>query len=498
MRPGSLLGFAALVLLRQIAPAAEVESADRLQWGHLSFASCLIGSVKNGLGRTQALCTQLDVPEDWAHPDGRHIRLHVAMLRAQQRASTAAPVLFLDGGPGGAATEDYPAIAGGFEILQREHTIVLMDQRGTGSSSPLDCPDADAAIDDTPGAPNDAGIAAAARRCLQQLGTRAAPQFYTTTATLRDLEALRAALGVAQLNVVGVSYGTRVAQQYAQHYPQAVRALVLDSAVPNRVALGADHARNLENALQAQLARCRTDAACFRRFGDPWQSLRMLRAQLRTRPVQVTLRDPVTYEQHTRTLGESQLVSWARIQAYNPLTVALLPLAIDDALHGDYTPLFAQQQVVVGGVSEALNGALGLSVSCAEDEDLLQAGAEDADTLLGHSLLDYLHSACRVWPRGTRPADFHEPLGGAVPTLVLAGEFDPVTPPDYGREVVKGIRGARLLLVPGQGHAVLTTGCMPRLVGEFMRTLDAAALRADCLRALGPQPFLLDHNGSAP
>ena len=111
--------------------------------------------------------------------------------------------------------------------MQRERDIVLVDQRGTGGSNALNCPfpDEDEAADLTP-----AQLRAHARDCLASL--HADPRFYTTSVAVQDLDAVRAALGYARINLYGVSYGTRVAQHYLRRFPGQVRALILDGVVP--------------------------------------------------------------------------------------------------------------------------------------------------------------------------------------------------------------------------------------------------------------------------
>jgi fermentation-respiration switch protein FrsA (DUF1100 family) len=106
--------------------------------------------------------------------------------------------------------------------------------------------------------------------------------------------------------------------------------------------------------------------------------------------------------------------------------------------------------------------------------------------------------ACQVWPHRPRPADFHRPFASATPVLVLSGEFDPVTPPRYGTEIAAPLPHARVLLAPGQGHAVIGAGCMPKLVADFVEHLDPAALDDACLKELGDTPAFLDVNGAAP
>jgi pimeloyl-ACP methyl ester carboxylesterase len=194
-------------------------------------------------------------------------------------------------------------------------------------------------------------------------------------------------------------------------------------------------------------------------------------------------------------LALAQLV---RVYAYSPYTASLLPYLLHEAAGGDYAPLMGQSQVVVDDVAGSLNGGMALSVICTEDADRLQPNPADEDTVLGNSLTRWLLSACAIWPHGARPPGFSEPLRSAVPALVLAGEHDPVTPARYGRQVAGALPRARLLQLTGQGHGLLLVGCVPRLVSEFIRTLDARGLDARCLDALAPAAPFLDANGAGP
>jgi len=173
-------------------------------------------------------------------------------------------------------------------------------------------------------------------------------------------------------------------------------------------------------------------------------------------------------------------------------------MSIAAGLQGDYTPLAGQTQLLTGDLSELRDSGMQLSVLCTEDADLLTPRPQDADTLLGTSMIDVMKAECEVWPHGTRPADFHTALKTDKPVLILEGEFDPVTPPRYGGQVLRGLGNGRLLLAKGQGHNVIGRGCMPKLVEEFVDKLQAQNLDAKCLDALGPTPALLDFNGSSP
>jgi len=138
------------------------------------------------------------------------------------------------------------------------------------------------------------------------------------------------------------------------------------------------------------------------------------------------------------------------------------------------------------------------SVICSEDADLLTPRPQDAHTILGTRMIGALQAMCAVWPHGTRPAEFHQPLASDIPTLLLSGQYDPVTPPAYGEAVLKGLTRARHLVLNGQGHNVIGAGCAPRLVKRFIDDLQPQALDATCLERLVPTPLFIDFNGSTP
>jgi pimeloyl-ACP methyl ester carboxylesterase len=480
------------------APIATPETGG-FTLGSLAFTSCELAQPHSGT-TTAAWCAPFQVPEDWDAPEGRHIDLKLALVRSDAQVAERDLVVLLAGGPGEAATESYAGVAGALAPLRKHRHVLLLDQRGTGGSHALTCPQrADAAGNPATASGEDLdGLRAAMRECLATIAQDADPALYTTSAAVRDLEAVRQALGAPRFDLVGVSYGTRVAQQYLRRYPDGVRSVVLDSVVPNELALGSEFATNLDAALRAQFAECAKSPACEETFGDTYANLHALHERLAAQPVEVDYRDPRSFEERTRTLDGGTLVGLVRLFAYTPETSALLPLAIAEAGHGNYAPLLGQADLVEDLTGDLATSGMQFSVICAEDADLLEPRPQDAGLLLGDELGAAFRAACEVWPRGTRPADFHEPIESDKPVLVLEGEFDPVTPPRYGEAVVEGLANGRLLVARGQGHNVIGRGCIPTLVERFVETLDAAALDAGCLADLGPIPAFLDYNGAAP
>src|SRR5690606_25699542 len=156
-----------------------------------------------------------------------------------------------------------------------------------------------------------------------------------------DLDEVREALGVAQLNLLGVSYGTRVAQQYAMRHPDSTRALVLDSVAPNTLILGNEFAANLEHALDLQFDPCEQSSQCVEAVGEPRAQLDALMARLRSEPPLVRYRDAATGESKEEPLTADAVAGLMRMYAYMPLMSSVLPLQLHEAAEGRYDGLMA-------------------------------------------------------------------------------------------------------------------------------------------------------------
>ena len=467
------------------------------QLGRIALTPCTL-APDFGVQTVEAQCGSLEVPENRAAPGGRKIHLAVAWLPTRGGESQPDPVVFIAGGPGQSALETFPGIANAFAEVRKHRDVLLVDQRGTGGSNKLTCKepgDKDATAKNAAGGDatgTDATVEAAviddaakerdfAVRCAAELAPRADLRFYTTTEAIQDLDAVRAAIGVDKLNLMGVSYGTRVAQQYAKRYPAHVRTVTIDGIAPNSLVLGNTMARDLESSLDRQFARCATDKTCSDKLGNPRQRLNALMAALRAAPPKVSYRDAITGEPRTETLTPGHIAGLARMFAYAPEIAGLLPLEIAEAGKGRYEPLMALANLLRTTVGDQIMGGMQLSVICSEDASELKVDPADADSLLGTAMVTGLQAQCAQWPKGTRPADFRAPLTGKVPVLILSGEFDPVTPPKYGDEVLRTLPNGRHLVVRGQGHNVLPVGCLPKLYARFVETANAKSLDVHCL-----------------
>lgn len=464
--------------------------------GSLQFTSCSLPGLSDPFSREEvvapvdAWCSSLAVPENRDLPDGRKIDLKIAWVPPQgEAAARPDPVFMLAGGPGQSALESFSIGADDFEPAREHRGVVLVDQRGTGGSGKLHCPDENAlmGVSLVP----DAVYLAAARRCARQLSERADLRFYTTAEAVDDLEAVRQAMDLGQVNLLGISYGTRVAQQYARRYPQHVRSLVLDSPLPDTRGFGDVDAAGVEGSLTRLFSQCKNDAVCRRKLGDPKARLDRVMRRLKKAPVDTEYLDINTNTWKRMRFDEMSMASLVALFAYDPETAALLPATIALADKGAFQVAATQVMALNDMLNRMIASGLYLSVMCSEDLASLKRVKPGRDFLLTNHSHRLNAELCRHWPRGSRGLDLKSPLPVNLPVITISGEFDPVIPTHFGDEIVKGLKNARSFLLKGQAHNAMSAGCMPRLIGAFLEKPDAAALDARCLASVGPVAPLL-------
>jgi pimeloyl-ACP methyl ester carboxylesterase len=444
-----------------------------------------------------ARCGTLRVPEDREHPQSGSIALKVAVVPALNRRSTEAPMFLLAGGPGQSAMQVYVALSSAFARINRNHAIVLLDQRGTGNSSAQSCEYPEAwqqPVDPMP------ALRKATKECLAKLGQRV--RFYTTSIAVRDLDEMRAALGYEQIDLYGASYGTRVAELYMRRYPARVRAVILDGVTYPEQIIGMETPQDGENALNLILARCRQAPDCAATYPELQQDWESLLRQFGPQKVMVTIDDPNSGLPLEIEFNHRIMASALRFLSYSAMQASLLPALIHEAVHGKLRPLASQSVMNARQIGDQLANGMQYSVICSEDEPFFAAANVDraamARTYQGTELVDALQEICKLWPRGPVDADLHAPLHSDIPTLLLSGEADPVTPPADAERAAVGLTRHRHLILKGEGHGQLSTGCVPRLMADFLDSAAPDKLDATCLEQHTPEPFFLSMTGPAP
>ena len=478
-----------MLLLALLAPGALAERFPGLE-------ECVL-QVPGGMLSAQARCGTLEVAENPAEPEGRRIELAFAVVPAPAARPKPDPVFYLAGGPGQSARDVLPLMRATLQEVNRSRDLVFLDQRGTGGSNPLRC---DFSAVDPFLEPDPDTIAQLYRSCLDALD--ADPRFYTSQHAADDIDALRAHLRYEQLNLVGSSYGTRLAQVYLRAYPDRVRSMILDGVVPTRLVLGSEHGRALDDALTRILARCAEDDACNERFGDLEAKLATLAERFDRKTSQrLTLTHPRTGREQAMDFNRDGLAQALRMLAYSPPTQALLPLLIDEGAGVEVPERIALQLMQIYEQLDAMI-AVGLeaSIGCSEDWPIWREmdPQPEADTLLGPSMRESREHLCAVWPAGEVADDFHEPFTSDVPVLLLSGELDPVTPPRYGDEALAQFPNSLHLVARGQGHNTLSPPCTSGIAHRFLDDLDVLGLDTGCMDRIGPTPFFLDLLGPSP
>ena len=415
-----------------------------------------------------------------ARPDGRRISLRIAVIPAARQPSEGA-LFFLEGGPGGAASDKLPEVDQLLGKIAAARDIVFVDQRGTGGSHPLRCPRRVVSIEDN------AAVAKYVRSCFAHVGAEA--RFYTTAPAMDDIEAVRRALGYGRIDVFGGSYGATAAQIYLRLHPRSVRTLVLDGASLLGVHVYELFAPNAERALQGQLARCAAAPLCGRAFTRTRAELTSLLARGPRRTTAYGRKITVDAEAVAATVHALSLDSGG---------AALIPGVVERAAHGDYTSLARAYVDRVGpDLDPRTQLAMALEIQCSEPwarfdpAAVRRFGAGSYFTHVSLARATLLAQACRYVPRGVVPRDSERLVRSEVPVLFLAGSDDPQDPASNLRGRLALFPNSTVLVVRGGAHGVIEDGCVPLVVAQFIGEGTARGLDTACVGRFSPPPFAI-------
>jgi pimeloyl-ACP methyl ester carboxylesterase len=275
--------------------------------------------------------------------------------------------------------------------------------------------------------------------------------------------------------------------------------MTLDGVAPTDMRLPLFVARDAQRSLDSWLARCATQTRCNALYPDIRERVRVLLARLDASPVTLRMTHPRTGVSEETTIDARIVASLLFGALYSPVTASLLPALIDRAEHDDFQALLALG--MADDASDNLSVGMQLSVLCSEDAPLVTrtdfARAMPGNVFAGRLFADQV-TACTFWPRGTIDPGYYEPVQSDVPSLVLSGEFDPITPPVWGDEVAAHLRHARHFTAAATGHGVIGTPCGVRLIQQFLDRGNADSLDGTCLTTVKAPPFFLTPAGPDP
>jgi pimeloyl-ACP methyl ester carboxylesterase len=257
-----------------------------------------------------------------------------------------------------------------------------------------------------------------------------------------------------------------------------------------------------QRALDLIVARCENSHECAAAYPELRQELDGLRRQFGPQKSMITIDDPNSGLPLKIEFNRSMLNASLRFLSYSATQASLLPTLIHRAADGSLAPLAAQTIMTARQVGDQLASGMQNSVICSEDVPFFAAANIDraalSRTYQGTEQLDALLEICKLWPRGPVDADLHSPLRSDIPTLLLSGEADPVTPPADAERAARGLRRHRSLTLGGEGHGQVATGCIPKLMAEFLDSAAPEQLDATCLDRHASAPFFVNMTGPAP
>ena len=434
------------------------------------------------------LCATYPVWEDRDRQAGRKIGLNIVILPALQPDKTE-PIFIFGGGPGQGITEEAPT----YSLLlpfRAHHDVVLVDQRGTGGSNPLDC--------DLYGNPPDLQKVAtglfhvdAVRACRERLEKIADLRLYTTALAIDDVDDVRQWLGYDKINLAGGSYGSLAAQVYLRRHGDHVRSVALEAVEP------VDELNPLHSAWAGQRAvdiifeKCHADPACESAYPHLREEFESIFDRVRKGvEVDVQTRDGRTARVHPNVVG---LAEGIRHSLYSDAG-RNFPALIHGAATRDLAPLVQSAVQAEIDINRILSMGMLLSVSCAETIPYIDDATlarETAGTFLGRARVEEQRAACREWVRGPVPKDVHELVRSNFPVLLLSGARDAVTPPSFAERVAKQLPNSRHLIFPESSHGNFGF-CGIKLIADFIDRGAVEGLDLSCVSQQKPPKFAVN------
>ncbi len=444
-------------------------------------------------------CGFLAVPEDYSRPQGPTIQLAVAIFKASSPSASSIPLIYLQGGPAGALLSDLGSLitASNLSLFSQGHDLVLLDQRGTGYSKPsLACKELDdlqiSTLDkNLSRSQNIAVYVQAARMChdrLQKSGVNL--NTYTTIANATDVHNLTHALNNPQVDLYGASYGTRLELTIMRLFPADIRSVVLDSTVPTQQNLDLSVPGDTQRIFNVFFKGCAADTRCNSEYPQLQNVFYKLINDLNAKPstFQDSRYGPVL-------LNGDDFASWLFSSFYVTSLIPALPEIITQVSVGDYRLLSQVYTRII--LNNSISWGMYYSVQCGEDlafasQQSLTTAANVAHPEIRPEVLlsmqaDY--NVCQFWGQRPVPSEQKQPVKSSIPTLILAGEYDPITPPANGKEVAQDLSHSFYFQFPGTGHGVHYTGtCPDTIIAAFLKQ-PSVKPDASCIAIMGEPAF---------
>jgi pimeloyl-ACP methyl ester carboxylesterase len=442
-------------------------------------------------------CVTIDVAENLERPNGRRIALEVMILAARSGQPERDPLFVIPGGPGQSATRSAGVrayFAEVFDAVRETRDVVLFAPRGTAGSHELALNPPNELLFASLDAVLPPEWVDAARARLEMQADLAQ---YTTANIVADIEATRRSLGYERVNVYATSYGTRVAQLYAARHGDRVRAMILKAPLPPDAVAPLTYTSGAERSLRLVFERCAAQAACAAAHPNMAQRFDALMTRLRAEPQRVSVTHPITNAPVELVINDTAFGYLLRNLLMSASGARLALDVIESASGGDFAQAGALTATMRRAYALDLAGGMSLSVIATEDVPQIAPADLEADRVAGFlrgAVADRLIEATANWPRGAAPRDLYQPLRSDIPTLLVAGELDPATPPEFAYRTAATLTRARVLVFPGGSHSANNFTGLAEIMYAFVETADPQAIDISAVAANRPLPLVAEEN----
>lgn len=442
-------------------------------------------------------CGYITVPEQHANPAGPTIKLPVAIIRASGDAVAPDPLFLAQGGPGGDAFGVFSLTA--TELAPKiNRDIVIFNQRGTLYAQPsLICTEVQDELDQLLSLPPDQAITrqdAAYAACHQRLLDEGINlSAYNSLENAADVDAIRQALGYDKINFYGVSYGTLLGLHLMRHFPDGLRSVILDSVVPTQLNYIPQVPLVTERILDEMFNACAASPDCSADYPNLEARFDALVDRLNEQPIAIPVTDPDTGAEVQVYVDGSALIDMFFSAFYLPQMYAAFPALVEELEAGRYQ--FWQTlwpQIVF---DRTFSDGMFYSVICTEDadfdpNDIPLAGVRPQIAATAADTLQQTVDVCQLWQVAELPPTVDDPVQSDVPTLLLAGQFDPITPPGYAQAAADTLSNGFLVVDPIASHGVaFNGGCVDGIVQQFLASPQTEPDTA-CLADRTPDGFV--------
>ncbi len=431
------------------------------------------------------ICGNVTVPLYHAEPDGETIQIPIAIWPYPDQTENPDPLFIMQGGPGGSTLDTYPDwLYGSRPGGERE--IVFVDQRGTRYANPsLVCNEADEPEenDELQDNENDEEFLVYLSICHDRLVSEGIDlSAFNTAEIAHDMDFVRKVFGYSEINFYGVSYGTHIGQYLAAYHPEGLRSLILDGVAPiplNFLAKSYSHANSL---FEDYLKDCEENSDCSEEYPDLTQRINDTIEQLDENPISVTLNDPDSSDSVTEEITGEYFLMYLLLMFRMDSSYAILPYLVSQAeqghfdLYKNFGEMYTFEEVDSDGLYYSVVSAEHNPINITERSDYLIPKLREIEV----EHLEENKEEFEVWDIDQTAEVLSEMPSSSVPTLLMSGYYDPVTPPEYGEAALVSFTNGQHIIDPVGGHGIAFDDyCTNSLVRGF---LDEAkqAINSEC------------------